>query len=95
VSDVPDGGVAQTSAYLRMLLLRPGDYRSRWERHTARPDPGLIDVPAIAKVLAETGTTTRPVELDETVRHALDGTLLNADVLRLFIDAFALDGRDA
>jgi hypothetical protein len=95
VSDVPDGGVAQTSAYLRMLLLRPGDYRSRWERHVARPDPGLIDVPAIAKVLAETEATTQSVELDETVRHALDGTLLNADVLRLFIDAFALDGRDA
>jgi len=92
---VPDGGVAQTSAYLRMLLLRPGDYRSRWERHAARPDPGLIDVPAVAKVLAETGATTQPVKLDETVRHALDGTLLDADVLRLFIDAFALDGRDA
>ncbi len=92
---MPNGGVAQTSAYLRMLLLRPGDYRSRWERHAARPDPGLIDVPAVAKVLAETGTPTRPVELDETVRHALDGTLLNTDVLRLFIDAFALDGRDA
>jgi hypothetical protein len=95
VSDVPDGGVAQTSAYLRMLLLRPGDYRSRWERHAARPDPGLIDVPAVAKVLAESATTTQPVELDETVRQALDGTLLNADVLRLFIDAFELDGRDA
>jgi hypothetical protein len=95
VSDVPDGGVAQTSAYLRMLLLRPGDYRNRWERHAARPDPGLIDVPAIAKVLAETETATRPVEFDETVRHALDGTLLNTEVLRLFIDAFALDGRDA
>jgi hypothetical protein len=95
VSDVPDGGVAQTSAYLRMLLLRPGDYRNRWERHAARPDPGLIDVPAVAKVLAETDTATRPVEFDETVRHALDGTLLNADVLQLFIDAFELDGRDA
>lgn len=101
VPDVSNGGVAQTSAYLRMLLLRPGDYRSRWERRAARPDPGQIDVPAVAKVLAETETETetetagRPVELDETVRLALDGTLLNADVLRLFIDAFDLDGRDA
>jgi hypothetical protein len=95
VSDVPDGRVAQTSAYLRMLLLRPGDYRNRWERHAARPDPGLVDVPAVAKVLAETDTAIRPVDFEETVRHALDGTLLNADVLRLFVDAFELDGRDA
>jgi hypothetical protein len=95
VPDVSDGEVAQTSAYLRMLLLRPGDYRSRWERRAVRPDPSQIDVPAVAKVLAESEAAVQSVKLDETVRHALDGTLLNTDVLRLFIGAFDLDGRDA
>ncbi len=94
-----NGGVAQTSAYLRMLLLRPGDYRSRWERHAARPDPGQIDVIAVARVLAEARKVAQDSTvrdgLDETVRRALDGTVLNAEVLRMFVDAFALDGRDA
>jgi hypothetical protein len=69
-----------------MLLLRPGEYRSRWERHAARPDRGTIDPEAIARVM----------EADaELVRRALDGTALDPDTLRRFVDAFDLDGRDA
>jgi hypothetical protein len=91
---VPDGEVAQTSAYLRMLLLRPGEYRSRWERRAAHSDPGQIDVDAVVRVVGDQSGTGDD-DLAATVREALDGTRLDADVLRLFVDAFALDGRDA
>jgi hypothetical protein len=83
---VADDGVAQTSAYLRMLLLRPGDYRSRWERYAINPDRGSVDPAAVASVL----------DADpELARRALDGTALDADLLKRFVDAFELDGRDA
>jgi hypothetical protein len=93
VPDVTDGGVAQTSAYLRMLLLRPGEYRSRWERRSTRPEQGQIDLDAVATILADAADAgPDPVE---TARQALDGSLIDAGVLRLFVDAFGLDGRDA
>jgi hypothetical protein len=101
VTDVPGGGVAQTAAYLRMLLLRPGEYRGRWERRTTRPDPGGIDVPAVADVLgALTGSdpavgNSAVGNSADTVRRALDGTELDAPLLGRFIDAFGFDGRDA
>ncbi|GII24999.1 hypothetical protein [Planosporangium mesophilum] len=96
-----DGGVAQTSAYLRMLLLRPGEYRSRWERYASQPRAGEIDVGAVSRVLAENAITaagggaTAHGELVGTVRKALDGSAVDPSTLRLFADAFALDGRDA
>jgi hypothetical protein len=103
------GRVAQTSAYLRMLLLRPGEYRSRWERLAGQPHPGGIDLPAVSRVLAEAaGRDGRPdspgrggrdgdggADLVATARQALDGSAIDAAVLRLFTRAFALDGRDA
>lgn len=85
-----DGGVAQTSAYLRMLLLRPGEYRSRWERWTAGPNPCGIDVNAVSDVLAQ----VRPVPPD-TVRAALDGTAVDDELVGVFATAFGFDGRDA
>jgi hypothetical protein len=93
VVDVPDGEVAQTAAYLRMLLLRPGDYRSRWERRSAPSDPGQIDVAAVAQVLAERADATE--DLKGIAREALDGAVLDQRALTLFIDAFGFDGRDA
>src|SRR6476646_3629887 len=89
-----------------MLLLRPGEYRSRWERRAAQPALGEVDVAAVARVLAESGGVGRAeagpagrngtdaAALDRMVRDALDGTMLDEDVLRLFETAFALDGRD-
>ncbi len=44
-------GTEQAAVYLRMLLDRPGDYRTRWE-HT--PASG-IDYAAVGRVLAEPG----------------------------------------
>lgn len=107
------GAVAQAAAYLRMLLLRPGDYRNRWERRAPQSRPDEIDVDAVARVLAEAaprgaagagagataagaGATAEGDGDPATVaRRALDGTALDAATVRLFVDAFALDGRDA
>ncbi|MGC9669027.1 hypothetical protein ACNTMW_21020 [Planosporangium sp. 12N6] len=99
-----DGGVAQTSAYLRMLLLRPGEYRARWERLAAQARPGKIDIDAVARVLAQ-ATDPAPVDplstgdpdpgLVDTARRALDGSAIDHSTVRLFTAAFAFDGRDA
>jgi hypothetical protein len=84
-----------------MLLLRPGEYRSRWERRARQPRPGEIDVAAVARVLAEVTDGRSDVVTDlvvtdlvVTVRQALDGSVIDAEILRLFVSAFALDGRD-
>ena len=81
--------VTQTSAYLRMLLLRPGEYRSRWERRAARSEPGKIDPDAVAAVLAGDNTSPGP-ELVDTARRALDGTELARDTRALRADVLLL-----
>lgn len=88
-------GMAQTAAYLRMLLLRPGEYRSRWERHSCEPRAGEVDVAAVARVLAEDTNGRTDFDPVETARQALDGSVIDAEILRLFVGAFAFDGRDA
>lgn len=51
--------VKQACAYLRLLLLRPGDYRAQWERYARRDEAALpasgpaIDAGAVAAVLDE------------------------------------------
>jgi hypothetical protein len=56
--------VQQACAYLRMLLLRPGDYRARWQSYADAGDTRIIDAQAVAAVLAEGGTRPgRPPEL--------------------------------
>jgi len=93
VLDVSQDAVPQTSAYLRMLLVRPGEYRARWERRASRVDPGKVDPAAVAAVLAEAADPRSG--LPEIARRALDGTSLDAATLKLFIEGFELDGRDA
>jgi hypothetical protein len=82
---VADDGVAQTSAYLRMLLLRPGPYRSRWQRR-ARAVTNGIDLTAVSAVLGYPSL--------ERVRRALDGTAIEPETVALFAHAFEFDGRD-
>src|SRR6266498_540925 len=88
-----DDRVKQTCAYLRMLLLRPGEYRSAWERQAAQAEPEEIDYPAVARVLAKVDSSPSPGEanngpdngrLAETARLALDGSNLTYDMLDSF-----------
>jgi hypothetical protein len=82
---MPSGtGVEQAAVYLRMLLVRPGEYRSRWER---TPSPG-IDYAAVGRVLARTATAEP--KLTEVVRHALEGADLSPETLDRFVRAFGL-----
>ncbi|HKT03891.1 MAG TPA: hypothetical protein VJT31_30540 [Rugosimonospora sp.] len=99
--------VRQSCAYLRMLLFRPGDYRSRWERHARDIDGPRIDPQAVATVLQErklrrssgmeeSRVLTRPAEeLVRVARHALDGSMLSPADLEDFIAAFGLTVRHA
>jgi hypothetical protein len=50
-------------------------------------------MPAVARVLAE--VADGGIDPAVTARQALDGSAMDAEILRLFVAAFALDGRDA
>jgi hypothetical protein len=102
-----DDRVKQACAYLRLLLLRPGEYRSRWTRTGPETDPGQIDYPAVAAVLRgddEPMVREEPVVRDgavpavsddevETVRRALTGVELSPATLEMFIRAFGFTHR--
>jgi hypothetical protein len=88
---MPSGtGVEQAAVYLRMLLVRPGEYRTRWER---TPSTG-VDYAAVARVLAQLdppGAATRPgPDLTQVARHALEGASLSPEIVNRFVQAFAL-----
>jgi hypothetical protein len=83
-----DDRISQTGAYLRMLLCRPGDYRSRWEQAGAGPSlAGRIDNAAVVAVLDGAP--------DHAVHQALSGTALSADLLERFISRFRFSVRHA
>ncbi len=93
-----DDRVKQTCAYLRMLLLRPGEYRSAWERQADQAVPEEIDYSAVGRVLAKVdraGPAADESSLAETARQALEGTSLAPETLDLFVDAFDLGSRHA
>ncbi|MGE5829866.1 MAG: hypothetical protein ACM30G_16105 [Micromonosporaceae bacterium] len=86
---------AQTAAYLRMLLVRPGEPRAVWQKHAPDAAPGRIDAAAAAEVLAGRLDGPSAPELVPAVRRALDGTALDEATLDLFIDAFEITPRHA
>ena len=93
--------VAQAGAYLRMLLLRPGEYRARWEKRMDRPGAGIIGYEAVAEVLEPAaprlpgGAGLTEVELTGIARRALEGVELSPPVAEAFIDEFGLTSRHA
>lgn len=94
-----DDRITQTSAYLRMLLSRPGQPRLAWTRHATDPRPGEIDYRAAARVLAQhaaapatAGDLADPLD---TIRRALDGVALDEPILDALIAAFAIGSRHA
>jgi hypothetical protein len=81
-----DDRVRQTCAFLRLLLLRPGEYRAAWER-VAGPTPvEEIDYDAVAKVLSGDR---------QAARRALEGDELSPELLAAFVSAFRLRPRHA
>ena len=78
-----DDRVRQACAYLRMLLVRPGEYRTAWELCATGPVTSRIDEVAVARVLGS-------VDLVPSVRDALDGRRLDATTLDRFVAAFGL-----
>ena len=84
---------AQTGAYLRMLLARPGDPRSVWLKHAPEAVSGQIDPDAVADVLRGYGSTMP--DLRRVVDDALAGRELTPAVLADFVGAFDLSPRHA
>ena len=88
-----DARTAQTGAYLRLLLARPGAPRSVWEKVATAPGSGEVDVDAVCEVLRHHGASE--TELATTVRAALDGTDVEPRTLERIIEAFDLGPRNA
>lgn len=96
---MPDQGqVSQASTYLRMLLLRPGEYRSQWEQRRDRAAAG-DRYQAVARVIEGAGDdlVLRPpgTELADVARRALEGAELSPPVADAFVDGFGLTTRQA
>lgn len=96
-----DDRVKQACAYLRMLLLRPGEYRDAWQRRATPEQPaGQIDYGAVAQVLVQPDghrESDGPVDeqVRETARLALEGSELRPETLNRFIQVFRLRPRQA
>jgi hypothetical protein len=81
---------AQTGAYMRMLLARPGEPRSVWEKHAVSARPGQIDIRAVAEAIR------RPADegdLAPAVQEILSGTHVDAHTLERFLEVFDLGPR--
>ena len=83
--------VTQASTYLRMLLLRPGEYRSRWEQRSPEGDR----YEAVARVLESAVDRSLGSELTEVARRALEGSELSPPVADAFVEGFGLTARHA
>jgi len=89
-----DDRVRQTCAYLRMLLLRPGEYRAAWERFSEATPPEEIDYRAVGHVLAQANGDGAVVP-EAAARRALEGDALEPETLASFVSAFRLRPRHA
>jgi hypothetical protein len=98
-----DNRTAQAGAFLRLLLLRPSEYRATWAEESDRSEPGTLDYAAIGRVLARVATqpggVPPGVPLEQwctgAARRALDGDQLDLSTLDLFIDGFGFTTRHA
>lgn len=100
-----DDRQAQVAAYLRMLLVRPGEPRDRWLRHQSpcRPaaGPADLDVEAVAAALGFGSTAhprplgAQPLDVVRGVLEPAEKEFLDPATLDAFIDAFGLTGRHA
>lgn len=97
MTDARSSGARQAALHLRELLLRPGQYRRRWEQFVERSRPGELNQHAVAEVLAEYLWDHPRVERDrevqarqlkDTVNRMVTKKMLSKVTLELFIDAF-------
>jgi hypothetical protein len=87
-----------------MLLVRPGEERSVWEKLAPHALPAEVDPAAVADVLRRhrgelaPGASHAAADDDDlvtVVRDALDGTAISPSTLDEFIDAFEVSPRHA
>lgn len=92
-------GYPRTAALLREILLSDLRCRRRWQRHAHRTGAQQPNQAGVAWVLAltlwdrgEVSESRRalPRSLKDRVSRALNGTLVSASTLALFVDGFEL-----
>lgn len=92
--------VWQADNYLCSLPERSSKYRAKWVHRADHVRPDKINVDAVARVVADyltihgdSGTTHRAK--NDTIRGALEGATLAAEMLNAFISAFKMSNLDA
>jgi hypothetical protein len=97
VTAAASAGSRQAALHIRELLLRPGNYRRRWERYAERSHGDDVNQLAVAEVLARYLWThprrpgdedMLPRQLKDTVNRVLAGKMLSRPTLSLFVQAF-------
>ena len=97
-------GARQAGLQLRELLLRPGEYRRSWERHSLIARRDEVNFDAVAAVLADhlarhpetpADRDNEPRRHKDKVARALSGKMMSESTLELFIAAFGISRDDA
>lgn len=97
-------GQRAAGLHLRLLLLRPGPYRDKWEQYARDVSPDGIRQEAVCQVIAqylydagerEETDTTVARGLKDRVSRGISGDGLSLETLRWFEQAFALSPHDA
>jgi hypothetical protein len=97
IPETPRAGPAtRVGAQLSELLAQP-EYRHKWFRHAERARAGQLNVLAVARFLASRDQygVTDSSALRDRVRRALNGSLVSAETLRLFISGFGFTQDEA
>jgi hypothetical protein len=97
-------GRRAAALHLRVLLLRQGAYRERWETYAHDIKPGEINQSAVCQVIAQylwdTGERSEsdiglPRKLKDRISRALTGKELSLETLRWLVAGFELSAIDA
>jgi hypothetical protein len=97
-------GRRAAARHLRMLLLRQGAYRERWEAYAHDITPGQVSQSAVCQVIAQhlwdegersEGDTRLPRKLKDRISRALTDEELSLETLRWLVAGFRLSPNDA
>jgi len=97
-------GPRAAAQHLRVLLLKQGAYRARWEAYAHDITPGEISQSAVCQVIAQylwdrgersESDTQLPRKLKDRVSRALAAEEISLETLRWLVEAFRLSAHDA
>jgi hypothetical protein len=97
-------GQRAAARHLRMLLLKPGPYRDRWEAYAHDISPGEVNQSAVCQVIAQhlwdkgersEGDMKLPRKLKDRISRTLTDEDLSLETVRWLVAGFRLSQHDA